>query len=115
MIFRKSITKEKAIEIAKKKLPQAIHECVIENYKKEGKVGVLSFIELNNPQVEEVIVNNEQCFEIIFMGGDISWQELSSDYEEVNMFVDGEIEDDKLAKCLINKKKIPDCEKIKAF
>lgn len=104
MLIKRKIDENRAIEIAKKKMPQAIHECVIQNFKKESKVGILSFIELSNPKVEEVVVDDEQYFEIIFMKGDLSWQELSSDYKEVDIYFDGEIEDDKLAKCLINKK-----------
>ena len=104
MIFRKNITKEEAIKIAKKKLPQAIHECVIENFKKKGKAGILSFIELLSPKITELSIEGEEYFEVIFVEGDLSWQELSSDYKEVYEYLDGEIRDEKLAKCLISKK-----------
>jgi hypothetical protein len=99
------ITMENAIEIAERdnNMPQAIHEKIKMNFKASGKEGILSYIELKSPVVGEVTIEGVNYFEITFLKGDISWQQLSSDLRKVEVFYDGVINDDSTAKCLVNK------------
>lgn len=105
MIFSKKVSKEEAVKIAKENnnLPQAIHEKIRINFKNEGKVGILSFIELESPIVEEVTIDGMDYFQITFLKGDISWQQLNRDSKEIEVYYDGFIDSDSLAKCLVNK------------
>jgi len=105
MLFKK-INEEKAIKIARKNsnLPSAIHQAVIANFEKQNKVGILSFISLENPTTKIISKDGSKYWEVVFHSGDISWQELSDDYKTTEIYYDGEIADNKIAKCLINSK-----------
>lgn len=106
MMFGRKIDAEKAIAIAikNKNMPQAIHIKVISNFKAKGKSGILSYIEFASPVVTDVHIDGVEYFQVTFLEGEISFQQLSDDHKEIEIYFDDQIYDDGLAKCLINKK-----------
>ena len=97
------VTMNEAVAIAKNnsKLPTSIHLEVIKNYKQNNKIGILSYITLENEIISEVIKDGIKYYEVHFTKGKLSWQELSEDKTKIIAFHDGAISNGDLAKCLI--------------
>ena len=106
MFFNKPLTRYEAVKIASKdkNLPQSIHKGVMKNFKDKGRFGILSFISLEKAIIKELVIDNVEYYEIAFVEGDISYQEIDYKTGEPLCYYDGKIDDDLIAKCLINKK-----------
>jgi hypothetical protein len=106
MWFNKPLTRYEAVKIASKdkNLPQSIHKEVIKRFEDKGKFGILSFISLEKAIIKEVVIDNVEYYEITFIEGDMSYQEINYKTGEPLCYYDGQIADDLTAKCLINKK-----------
>lgn len=104
-MINKKVDAEEAVIIAMKdeNMPQAIHNKIKSNFIAKGKAGILSYISFESPIVTDVKINDVEYFQITFLKGEISWQQLSNDWKKTEIYYDGVICDDILAKCLVNK------------